>query len=174
MLKNEVVYLRALEPTDLNFLYQIENDTQIWHVSGTQSPYSKYVLKQYLDNATLDIFQAQQLRLVICLPDHTAVGLIDLFDFSPKDKRAGVGIVISEERYKQKGYAKNALQILINYCFSVLDLHQLYANIEQDNSPSILLFSQVGFELIGVKKQWNKRGNEYIDEGLYQLLNKQH
>lgn len=174
MLKNDVVYLRALEPSDLNFLYQLENDTNLWHVSGTQAPYSEFILKQYLENASQDIYQAQQLRLAICIPNHIVVGLIDLFDFSPKDKRAGIGIVIADEKFKQKGYANNALKILVDYCFSVLDLHQLYANIEQDNNSSISLFTNLNFELVGIKKQWNRRGNTYIDEALYQLINKQH
>ena len=171
MLKNDIVYLRALEPTDLNFLFQIENNTDLWTVSGTQAPYSQFILKQYLKNASQDIYQAQQLRLAICAPNHVLVGLVDLFDFSHKDKRAGIGIVIAEEQFKQKGYAKNALIILIEYCFTVLDLHQVYVNIEQDNLPSISLFTQLNFKLIGVKKQWNKRGNTYIDEGIYQLIN---
>lgn len=174
MLKNDLVYLRALEPSDLDFLYQIENNVNLWHVSGTQVPYSKFLLKQYLQNASQDIFQAQQLRLAICTNNHVLIGLVDLFDFSPKDKRAGIGIVIAEEKERQKGYAKNALKILINYCFSVLDLHQLYANIEQDNISSISLFTQLEFESAGVKKQWNKRGSVYIDEHLFQLINKQH
>lgn len=172
MLSNPVVTLRALEPSDLEFLYQIENNSSIWHVSGTTTPYSKYILKQYLQNSHLDIYQAQQLRLaIVCNTTNLVVGLVDLFDFSPKDKRAGVGIVISNDEFKQKGYAKNALQIVINYCFKVLDLHQIYANIEQDNLPSLNLFNQLNFELVGIKKQWNKRGNIYIDEGLYQLIN---
>ena len=172
ILKNENVFLRALEPKDLDLLYQIENDTSIWHVSATIAPYSKYVLQQYLQNATQDIYQAQQLRLVICCSKtNQSVGLIDLFDFSPKDKRAGVGVVIAEEQFKQKGYAKNALKILLNYCFNVLDLHQVYANIEQDNLASIQLFTALNFNLIGIKKDWNKRGNNYIDEGIYQLIN---
>ncbi|UYW01431.1 GNAT family N-acetyltransferase [Flavobacterium agricola] len=172
MLKNDVVYLRALEPTDLNFLYQVENNTNLWHVSGTQAPYSKYILEQYLQNATQDIYQAQQLRLAICTANHELVGLLDLFDFSPQNSRAGVGIVIAENKFKQQGYAKNALQLLIQYCFTVLNLNQLYANIEQDNTASLALFKAVNFELVGIKKQWNKRGNQFIDEALYQLINK--
>lgn len=172
MLKNNKITLRALEPSDLNFLFNLENDTSIWHVSGTTTPYSKFILKQYLQQAHQDIYQAQQLRLtIICNQSAKIVGLIDLFDFSPKDKRAGIGIVIAEEEFKRKGYAKNALEILIKYCFNVLDLHQIFANIEQDNLPSIQLFTNLDFKLVGIKKDWNKRGAKYIDEGLYQLIN---
>lgn len=41
-LKGESVYLRALEPEDLEFIYTIENDQNIWEVSNTQTPYSRF------------------------------------------------------------------------------------------------------------------------------------
>lgn len=92
-LQGKHIYLRALEPGDLDFLYELENNTDIWEISGTTVPYSKHVLKQYLDNAHRDIFDVKQLRLCICKADQV-LGLIDLFDFDPHNKRAGVGLII--------------------------------------------------------------------------------
>ena len=60
-----MVRLRALESSDLDFLYKLENDQSVWEISNTSTPYSKYVLKQYLENAHRDIFEVKQLRLVI-------------------------------------------------------------------------------------------------------------
>ena len=81
-LQGTSVYLRALEPEDLDFVYQIENDESIWEISSTQTPYSRFLVRQYLENAHQDIYEAKQLRLVICLNDtFEAVGLIDLFEF---------------------------------------------------------------------------------------------
>ena len=36
--------LRALEPEDLEFLFEIENNESFWEVSHTQVPFSKYIL----------------------------------------------------------------------------------------------------------------------------------
>ena len=97
------VHLRALEPEDLEFLYEIENDSTFWEVSSTETPYSKYILQQYLANAHLDIYEAKQLRLVIGInKSDKPIGLIDLFDFNPQHKRAGVGILLLENE-QQKG-----------------------------------------------------------------------
>ncbi|MGL4384210.1 MAG: GNAT family N-acetyltransferase, partial [Flavobacterium sp.] len=94
-LKGNTIYLRALEPNDLEFVYAMENDQSIWEVSNTQTPYSRFLVKQYLENAHQDIYEAKQLRLAICKDqDFPAVGLIDLFEFDPKNNRAGIGIVI--------------------------------------------------------------------------------
>jgi diamine N-acetyltransferase len=100
-----------------------------------------------------------------------AIGLIDLFDFDPKNKRAGIGIVIQKEVDRSNGFGKEALDLLINYSFKQLQLHQLFANIGADNVPSLNLFTTFGFEKIGVKKDWNYSNNAFQDELLFQLIN---
>lgn len=170
-LKGTHINLRALEPEDLDFLFQIENNEAFWEVSHTQAPFSKYLLKQYLENAHLDIFEAKQLRLVI--EDQISlkpIGMIDLFDFNPLHKRAGIGILIHPD-FQKNGFASEALQLLISYSFTHLQLHQLFANITFDNSNSITLFSKHSFKKIGIKKDWILNKGIYKDEILFQLIN---
>jgi len=171
-LKGNTIYLRALEPEDLEFIYAIENNESVWEVSNTQTPYSRFLIRQYLENAHQDIYEAKQLRLAICLSDtFEAIGLIDLFDFDPKNNRAGVGIVISNESNRNSGIGSEALQLVINYAFNQLQLHQLYANIGSDNEISKQLFTKFGFQKIGTKKDWIKVDNIFKDEILFQLIN---
>ena len=170
-LKGNTVYLRALEPEDLEFIYAIENDESIWTVSNTNTPFSKFLIKQYLENAHQDIYEAKQLRLVICKTEsNETIGLIDLFDFDPTNNRAGIGIIIQEKNNRINGYGSEALQLLINYSFTHLQLNQLFANIGTENEISIALFTKFGFQLIGIRKQWIKVNNLYKDEALYQLI----
>ena len=169
-LKGEHIYLRALEPEDLDFVYLIENDERIWEMSTTQTPYSRFLIKQYLENVHQDIYEAKQLRLVICSYDEAVLGLVDLFDFNPTHNRAGVGILIAEKEHRGKGYGKEALNLVINYGETHLRLHQLYANISVDNIASIALFKKQGFKKIGIKKEWNLVDGKYKDELLYQLI----
>jgi diamine N-acetyltransferase len=168
-LKGKNIYLRALEPNDLEFVYAMENDQSIWEVSNTQTPYSRFLVKQYLENAHQDIYEAKQLRLAICQDeDFPALGLIDLFDFDPQNRRAGIGIVIQSINDRNKNIGSEALHLMIQYAFHNLNLHQLYANIATENTASIALFTKFGFQKIGVKKDWNKINNQYEDEILYQ------
>ena len=169
MLKGENIQLRALEPSDLETLYQWENNTKIWKVSKTIAPFSKHVLTKYLANAHQDIFTAKQLRLII-EKNRKPIGTIDLFDFEPTHQRAGVGILIADEYERQKGYAKEALQLMINYAFKQLQLKQIYCNISSTNKASINLFSGLDFLLVGVKKDWNKTQEGWEDELLFQRL----
>ncbi|PAM93489.1 GNAT family N-acetyltransferase [Flavobacterium sp. IR1] len=173
-LKGDSIYLRALEPNDLEFIYAMENDQSIWEVSNTCTPYSRFLIRQYLENAQQDIYEAKQLRLAICQDeDFPAVGLIDLFEFDPKNNRAGVGIVIQDKEKRNQSIGSEALELLISYCFHNLNLHQLYANIAVRNVASIALFTKFGFEKIGIKKDWILQDNQYQDEAIFQLINKQ-
>ena len=171
-LTGTAIYLRALEPEDLDFIHGVENDERIWEVSNTQTPYSKYLIKQYLANAHQDIYEAKQLRLVICELNSTkAVGLIDLFDFDPRNHRAGIGILIKNTADRNRGIGKEALELLINYSFHKLNLKQIYANIDTKNEASLRLFATFGFEKIGIKKDWNLVRGQYRDEVMMQLIN---
>jgi diamine N-acetyltransferase len=169
-LKGEHIYLRALEPEDLDFVHAIENDENIWEISNTQTPYSKFLIKQYLEHAHKDIFEVKQLRLVISSYKNDTLGLIDLFDFDFKNNRAGIGVLVKEPKDRDKGFGKEALSLLINYCFTHLGLHQLYCNISEENETSIKLFTKQGFKKIGLKKDWNYINGSYKNEYLFQLI----
>ena len=170
-LKGENIYLRALEPEDLEFIHTIENDETIWEISNTITPYSKYLIKQYLEQAHKDIFEVKQLRLVISSYKEAPLGLIDLFDFDFKNSRAGVGILVKEPHDRGKGYGYEALKLLTDYSFTHLGLHQLYCNISEENEASIKLFTNQGFEKIGLKKDWIHNNGSYKNEYLFQLIN---
>lgn len=169
-LKGEHIYLRGLEPEDLDFLYQLENDPEIWEISGTTTPYSKHVLNLYLENAYKDIYEVKQLRLCICNMKGTVVGLIDLFDFDPKNLRVGMGIIVSSKVDRNKGVGAEAIGILTKYTFTVLGMRQIYANVLEDNANSIHLFSKLGFEKVGVKKDWIYTNGTFKNEILFQKI----
>jgi diamine N-acetyltransferase len=171
-MKYEDIRLRALEPEDLELLYNWENNLSYWVISNTVSPFSKYTLKRYVENSHKSIYEAGQLRLMIDhISDKVSIGTIDIFDFDPFHMRAGLGILIANEEYRRKGYATMALTCLTDYCFKTLQLHQLYCNILANNYESIELFRKIGFTEAGVKKDWIKTSDGYIDEYMFQLLN---
>lgn len=168
LLKDKDLILRALEPSDLEWLYQLENDTSLWTVSDTYKPYSKEVLARYLENVHQDIYTAKQLRLVIEWSAQ-AIGLVDLFDFDPKHKRAYLGIVILGP-YRSKGLAKRALSLMMVYAKGTLDCHQLVATMTEDNTESIGLFESAGFKRTGVRKDWVFEKGVYKSEYFYQRI----
>ena len=170
-MKSKNISFRAPEPADVDQLYKWENDTSIWHLSNTVAPFSRHTLEEYILNAHQDIYTAKQLRLMIMLNKTSeSIGCIDLFDFDPINMNAGIGILICGN-HRNKGYASEALSLLINYAFGTLNLHQLYCNITIDNEASLKLFQKQNFKIIGLKKEWIRYRTNWIDEYMLQLIN---
>jgi diamine N-acetyltransferase len=167
------IRLRALEPEDVDVLYGWENDRSIWHLSNTLAPMSRFSLEQYVLSTGQDIYATRQVRLMIDLKEPQdglrTIGSVDLFDFEPAHMRAGIGILLLEP-FRGKGFASEALDLLIDYSAHTLHLHQVFANISTDNHNSIRLFEKKGFTLAGTKKEWNKVRNKWHDESMYQLI----
>ena len=172
LLKNKDIVLRAVEPEDLEILYRWENSTVLWYHGNTLAPYSKLVLRQYInDSLEMDIYQSKQLRLMIDLVDEkTTIGTIDLYDIDAHNRRAGIGILIDDD-YRRRGFAKQALELMSNYAFDFLYLHQIYAYIAQSNTNSISLFQKAGYQSVGFLKDWLQRGEEFENVYFSQLLN---
>lgn len=171
-LEAENIRLRALEPEDVETMYRWENDTNVWKVSNTVSPFSKYMLRQFVENQRYDIFETRQMRLMIeTKADGRPVGAVDLFEIDPYNRRAGVGILIYESQDKRQGYASEAIGIMILYAFQTLLLNQLYCNITVNNMPSMSLFQAKGFKVVGLKKEWVRTTSDWLDEYMLQLIN---
>ncbi len=168
------IRLRAVEPIDLENLYVWENDLEVWKVSQTISPFSKFTLKEYCSVANVDLHIAKQLRLMIDVIEEsivTTVGIIDLFDYDAINQKAGIGILIGNKDYRQKGVANTALKILINYSFSVLNLHQLYCFVSINNKASIDLFLKNKFIQCGIISDWTLSSNQWEKACFFQKIN---
>ncbi|PQJ17078.1 GNAT family N-acetyltransferase [Nonlabens tegetincola] len=170
MLRNETCYLRAVDLADMEYIYQLENDSELWEVGNLLAPYSRFTIREYLENAHRDIYEVKQLRLAICTHSDQIAGLVDLYDFDPFHNRAGIGIVI-DTPHRKKGLARAGLQLMIEYAFKHLRLHQLHASISTDNVASRMLFERLRFRESGIKKDWIATPDGYKDELIYQLIN---
>ena len=169
-LSSERIYLRAVEPEDLSVMYDMENDPSMWDVSCVTVPYSRHVLRQYIEESQCDMFSDKQLRLMIMGKQENAVlGTIDLTDFIPLHRRAEVGIAL-QVQYRKNGYALEALNLLCEYAFRFLRLHQLCAHVASDNQESIRLFTKGGFEQCGLLKDWIQTPEGFKDVALLQRL----
>ena len=165
------LWLRAVEPEDLELLYTMENDPETWDVSNFNVPYSRYVLRQYIESSACDVFADRQLRLMIACRDggKDVAGTVDITDFSPLHARGEVGISIRRE-YRGRGLATEALDLLCDYAFGFLHLNQLVAHIAVDNEASLRLFASCGFVQCGVLKEWWHAADGFKDVALLQRL----
>lgn len=168
MLKGKKIYLRQLEEDDVNLLLLWENDTNNWRYSESEAPFSLHQLQHYVKNAS-HIRQNEQMRLIICINEsNTAIGTIDLFEIDFKNLRAGVGILIANEEYRNQGHAQEALELLSGFASRRIGLSQLFCDIQADNKASIALFEKGGFKKTGTRKNWYIYKNNVVDAYFYQ------
>ena len=167
--------LRKLEPSDLPFLYQWENDATMWADSDTHNPLSRHDLHQYIENTTGDIYRDGQLRLIIedsqlstvnCQLSTKIVGCIDLFDFDARNGKAAIGMYIAPEA-RGKGVGKQAVQWLLDYAFNFLHLRLVYAIISVNNVACSRLYEQMDFLPSSPLRAWTLEG----DAILWQKMN---
>ncbi|MCD8386020.1 MAG: GNAT family N-acetyltransferase [Bacteroidales bacterium] len=161
--------LRAPEPSDLDFLYRLENDPDVRRVSWGECPMSRQLLWDYLSNYTPEISRDRQLRLVIENVDGERIGAIDWSDYDPVNRRAMIGIGI-DKRYRGQGYGVEAMEQAVQFSRESLALHQLAAIVAKSNEGSVALFKQVGFGVSGCLRSWVRQGTGYDDALVMQLI----
>ena len=171
------ISLRKIEPTDLPFLYQWENDASAWADGANHNPLSQQDLRDYISSTTGDIYKDGQLRLVIqsvseavCTLSaqrsvspqngHT-IGCVDLFDFDPRNRRAALGMYIAPE-HRGKGVGREALAQIEAYAFDFLHLRCLYAVIARNNTACSAIFEQAGYIPSSPLKNWTLESDAVI------------
>ena len=165
-----MIKLRKIEPSDLPFLYQWENDAAVWADGANHNPLSQQDLRDYIASTTGDIYKDGQLRLIICHNDQivngqmengATIGCIDLFDFDPRNRRAALGMYIAPE-YRGKGVGKAALEALEEYAFGFLHLRVLYAVIATKNKACSALYEHAGYKPSSVLPAWTLESDAVI------------
>lgn len=168
--QNKNIVIRAAEPQDAKLIYDWENNRDIWRVSETYMPYSLYQIEQFLFSN--DLFSTRQIRFIIERKnDNVNIGCIDIYDFDPVHMRAGIGILLQKD-FRKQGYANEALELLIDYVFNTLMLKQIYCLIDETNIDSLNLFKKIGFTQCGLRKEWIRTTDGFIDELEFQYINK--
>jgi len=169
-LENEELLLRALEPEDLDILYEWENNAELWKYGSTLTPYSKFSLRDYLTDSLQGILYTRQLRLMAVEKKfRNMVGTVDLYDYDPIHQRAGIGILVDAQQ-RHKGFGKQILLLTADYAFGVLHLNQLYAYIPLSNTISFDLLTKCGYKQSGLLKSWIKTPAGFDDVHLMQLM----
>ena len=155
--------LRKIEPSDLPFLYQWENDVAMWADSDTHNPLSRHDLHQYIENTTGDIYRDGQLRLIIedSQLSTKIVGCIDLFDFDARNRKAAIGMYIAPDA-RGRGIGKQAVQLLEEYAFGFLHLRMMYAIISVYNTACSHIYEQMGYAPSSLLKDWTLEGDAIL------------
>ena len=149
-IEGRTIRLRAVEPGDVDLMYEWENDCDIWPVSGTTEPFSRHQLERFVERHQdiVGVLCDGQLRLIIeTLLSSKPVGAIDLFEYDPIHRRAGVGILIYERSDRGRGYASEALRAVLDFALNVVGYRSVTAKHAMENPASGRVMQKAGMSM---------------------------
>ncbi|MBO4662390.1 MAG: GNAT family N-acetyltransferase [Bacteroidaceae bacterium] len=162
-----MTHLHAVEPEDLDLMYIIENDMQLWQHASTTVPFSRYTLQRYIKESTTDLFRDQQVRFAIHDDNDTTCGFLDIINFSPMHSRAETGIVLMKDA-QGRGLATIALREAWEYARQ-MHIRMLYSIVAEDNIQARKLFLRAGYRESAIIPSWLQNGDNTQNAILFQI-----
>lgn len=168
-LRGNKIYLRGLTKEDCHGQYlTMANDAEVLSfVEGIgYYPLSSTDLEKYIESANrssdllLGIFENST---------DTHVGNIRLSCIKPYHNSCALGIILHRD-YMEKGYAYEAIGLLIKHAFSVMNIHRIQINVVDKNEGAIKLYKKIGVTHEGILRKAFYFNNEYHDIIVYSLL----
>lgn len=173
MSAQENLCLRALEMEDVETIYGWENDMSQWNIGSNLRFLSRYAVEDYIINSqNEEIFSCGQARFILEKKEgerRLSVGCVDLFDIDGYHSKAAIGLYI-DQSHRGQGLADKALQLLENYSFEVLHLHQIYAFIGEGNTSCRRLFEHSNYKEVASLPDWIRKKDGYENVIVYNKI----
>ncbi len=107
---------------------------------------------------------------IVDLATEAAIGRCMLFNVNLVDRHAMLGIAIGEKAYRGKGYGLEAIRLLLDYAFNLLNLHNVMLGVFEFNQAAIRCYEKAGFRLIGRRRQCRLIAGRRYDEVMMDIL----
>ncbi len=162
-LSGKLCYLRSLVRSDLASRYfQWLNDQDVTRFMWNGSfPNSERRMEAFFDRVTTS--NRDVVLAIVALDGDTHVGNIGIHNIDWMYRKAELGILIGEREHQGRGYASEALELLLHHCFYRLNLNKIYLRTEEGNERALRAFERAGFRREGVLRQECFREGAYRD-----------
>lgn len=169
-IKGERIYLRAVDKDDVERCQRWLNDDEVTRTLITgRYPISRVMQEQWIEKVNSG--SEANATMAICLNDNDVhIGNCGLHDIAAVDRHAELGIVIGERTQHNKGYASEAVALLLQYGFDKLNLHRIKLTVLDINSAAQRDYGKLGFVEEGRLRQNRYRAGGYVDELIMGIL----
>ncbi|WP_078382468.1 GNAT family N-acetyltransferase [Sutcliffiella halmapala] len=168
-LEGESVYLRPVESEDLDLFYA----KGLWEkegrrLTGTKAVFSRIELQKWFENASTD---KSRIDLIICLQENDQpIGDIALLNINHQNRNAVVRISIFEKKYWGNGYGTEAMSLLLEFGFGIVNLHRIGLDVFSFNKRAIKSYEKLGFKQEGIIRDELFYDGEYHDSIIMGIL----
>ncbi len=169
-LEGKRIYLREVRPSDVNErYYRWMNDPEITRF--LESRFAPNAIENLRDYVAGKLGDRDNIFLAIVLKEEDRhIGNIKLGPIQWIHRLADIGLLIGEKDCWGKGYATEAIQLVSDYAFNVLNLHKVAAGCYGPNEGSARAFQKAGFVVEGVRKEQFYTNGSYVDDILLGLI----
>jgi len=169
-IEGDRIYLREVRPSDVNEdYYRWMNDSEVTqYLESRFYPNSLERLREYVASKLANhdiVFLA-----IVLKDDHRHIGNIKLEPINWIHRSAEVGIIIGDKSNWGKGYATEAIQLVVDYAFHKFNLHKITAGCYANNQGSLKAFGKAGFKVEGVRKEQFLWNGQYVDAVLLGIV----
>lgn len=166
---NKRVYLRAFEPDDYKTTIKWRKDDVIWDMlGGTKYFVSEAYEKQWIENT---IFNSKDVKLAVCLDENDKhIGNVYMTNINEINRSCVSHVLIGEKEYWGHGYAREALQLAIDYMFNERNIHRIQANVLVSNVASLNMHEKCGYKLEGTLREAVYKNGKYQDQYVLALV----
>jgi [ribosomal protein S5]-alanine N-acetyltransferase len=158
-IEGQQLRLRGLAAADAEAIFAVFGDPEVVRF-WSAPPLVGVLAAGWMIDEIRDAFAARRLfQWGICLRETgELLGTCTLYQLDRAHRRAELGIALRRSAWG-RGYAREALELLIAFSFRKLDLHRLEADIDPNNAASLRLFERQGFRREGyLRQRWHHLG----------------
>ena len=162
--------LRVLEGSDVPALYEIFGDPEVMRYWSSPPLDSAQAAGNLLDKIHLGFSDRRLFQWGFADSNAgTVIGTCTLLHFEPAHRRCEIGFALARNRWG-RGEASRAVAAVVEYAFSVLDLHRIEADVDPRNSRSLRLLERLGFKREGLLRERYQVNGELQDSAILGLL----
>ncbi|MFZ5969856.1 MAG: GNAT family N-acetyltransferase [Bacillota bacterium] len=110
---------------------------------------------------------------IIDLEREELIGNIGFPRIDHVNKVAELGIFIGNKDYWGKGYGVEAIQLLLDFGFSILNLHNIHLRVYSYNKPALKCYVKAGFKEVGRLRETKQIAGVRYDEIYMDILAKE-
>jgi RimJ/RimL family protein N-acetyltransferase len=172
MYEGERVRLRRLESEDSTLILAHWNKYELRQYLPTPLPTSHDDMSQYIESANEAFGKKSKFTFGIeTKDDSTLIGIIDLANISWMSSNGEIGIfAIFHPDYRGKGLGKDAIVVLLDVAFSVLNMHSVYLWVASFNERAIDFYERIGFKTQGKLREMAFRNGQRYDVVIMDIL----